>query len=188
MAVSDTAMSQRVEVLATSEETSWSDHKSSDTRVESRSRFGTMSRVTQTGPRYRLLSVSVLGCLAVSAVDVGGSLISRATGIAYTWFAVCSLLAYCAIGILAAHSGTVASAAIAGLVVAVFDATVGVWISWQIGPGRVDLPAGSRGVILMIMTGILVVAFDTALATVAGAIWRRIRARPETDLPRFSGS
>jgi len=123
------------------------------------------------------LLVAVGGCIAILVIDTGGSLVSRSTGMNYGYFAILSFAIYAGVGILAAHLHSSAAAAVAGFLVSALDATVGWWISWQIGPGRVNVVDKHLAIVLA-TTGIFVVSLDTAIATAAGAIWRkRLSAR-----------
>jgi len=132
--------------------------------------------------KHHLWSATLLrfaggGCVVVAIVDTCGSLLSLALKIPYGWFAIVSLMIYCALGVLAARRGSIASAAAAGAIVSVFDATVGWWISWRIGPGRADGPDGPAGIHALLLTGIFVVSFETTLAVIAALISERLRGR-----------
>ena len=128
------------------------------------------------GPARSIRPLVFVGVAAVLAVDAGGSLISTWTGLRYSYFAVVSFAIYAAIGIIARRrAGSIRSSALAGLGVALFDTTVGWWISWFIGPGRVPTAASSPH--LVILTVVLVVAFDTVVAVAAGAVWNVLSAR-----------
>ena len=124
-----------------------------------------------------LLLIVLVGCVAVLIVDAGGALISREANIPYGYFALISFVVYCAIGTFACSRGSIASSATAGLLVALFDVSVGWWIAWQIGPGRTEIPPGVPGQTLLFLSGMFSVSLDTTLATAAGAIYNRSRAR-----------
>jgi len=114
------------------------------------------------------------GWAAVIVVDAGGSLISIATGIPYGYFAFVSFAIYAAIGIAACRmGGSIKSSAYAGLAVALFDGTVGWWVSSAIGPARIPPAAGP---LLVVVTVAIVIAVDTVLAVAAGAAWRALAA------------
>ena len=117
--------------------------------------------------------IVLAGWLAVTLIDGGGSLYSRATGTPYGWFAIASLINYAVLGIVAAKRGSLGSAAIVGFCVALFDVTIGLWMAWVIGPGRIPLSTTSEKATAF-LTLMFFLSFDTALALIAGAIWRKM--------------
>jgi hypothetical protein len=130
--------------------------------------------------RNSMLSLVLVGCVAVLVVDAVGSVIAKTTGVSYTWFGIASWIVYASIGVVAARRFSLGASALAGLIVSGFEATVGWWVAWQIGPGRVTLPPGMAGPIAIVVTIIIVVILNTAVATVAGAI-SRMRQRSEIN-------
>jgi hypothetical protein len=81
----------------------------------------------------------VLGSVVVLLFDTIGSLVSKHFRFPYARLASGSHMIWTGVGAFAAFSALdalVARAAIAGWVVGLVDATLGWWISWQIGPGR----------------------------------------------------
>lgn len=124
-----------------------------------------------------LLGIIGGGCVAVTVVDTCGALISRALTIRYGYFGLVSLLIYSLVGALATRRGSVASAAAGGVLVSVFDATVGWWIAWRIGPGRVDGPGGVAGITLLFLPGLFAVSLGTTVAVVSGLVSERLRSR-----------
>ncbi|HEV7240309.1 MAG TPA: hypothetical protein VGQ36_13805 [Thermoanaerobaculia bacterium] len=123
------------------------------------------------------MKVIVAGCVAVTVFDVGGALISKATGFAYEFFGIGCLSTFCAIGVFAARRGTLASAAAAGLIVALYDATVCWWIAWQIGPGRIDVSEGTTAAVAVPLTAMFAVSVNTAMSIGAAAVWQKLRER-----------
>ncbi len=134
-----------------------------------------MSDEPQRGEHFFSIT-TVGGCVAVLLVDTIGSLISRSTRFPYGYFAIVSSAIYIAIGIIDGYVRSTRSAVISAFAVSLVDATIGWWISWQLGPGR--LPAGgAAGIIIVVFTSMLVVGFDTLLAFGAGAISHAVRSR-----------
>jgi hypothetical protein len=81
----------------------------------------------------------VFGSVAVLLFDAIGSLVSKHFRFPYARLAPGSYVIWTAVGAFAAFSALdtlLARAAVAGWVVGLVDATLGWWISWQIGPGR----------------------------------------------------
>ena len=127
----------------------------------------------RTGPKA---STVVGGCVAVLLIDAIGSLISRATGFPYGYFAFVSLALYIAIGIINGYTRSIRAAAVCAFVVSFVDATIGWWISWQLGAAR--LPAGGTTAMFVIaLTATLVIGFETLVGFGAGAITHAIRSR-----------
>lgn len=127
-----------------------------------------------------VLPVVFIGWLAVILVDAGGSLVSIGTGLPYGYFGILSLAIYAAVGVITrSRGGSNRSSALAGFGVAVFDGTIGWWISWLIGPGRMPVGESSLGLLTLIITVALVVVVDTVISLGAGAAWYAIRRRRE---------
>ena len=124
---------------------------------------------------YPPLALTAAGFVAVAVVDAVGALISRETGVAYGNFAIVSFAVYCAIGVAVVRRRSLASAAAAAVLVALFDVTIGWWITWQIGPGRIHLPDGSW--LPLISAGWFALSLSTGCATAAAAVWDRMRRR-----------
>ena len=81
----------------------------------------------------------VLGSVVVLLFDTIGSLVSKHFRFPYARLAPGSHVIWTGVGAFAAFSALdalVARAAVAGWVVGLVEATLGWWISWQIGPGR----------------------------------------------------
>jgi hypothetical protein len=121
----------------------------------------------------RLLAIIAAGCAAVTIIDLSGSLITRATGFPYGSFAIASFIAYACVGILAAQNHSVGAAAAAGLVVAAYEATVGWWISWSLGPGRVDIENPSARAAAIAMGALFTISIGTTVAAIAAILWKK---------------
>ena len=81
----------------------------------------------------------VLGSVIVLFFDTIGSLASKHFRFPYGRLAPGSHVIWTGVGAFAAFSAVdalVARAAVAGCVVGLVEATLGWWISWQIGPGQ----------------------------------------------------
>lgn len=99
-----------------------------------------------------VLSGIIFGTIAVLTLDTFGSLLSQRLKFPYTRLSPISLLLWATAGAIAsrgAASGLVRALGlgwIAGCAVGLLDSTVGWWISWQLGPGRLrpELITGHR--------------------------------------------
>ncbi len=78
---------------------------------------------------------ALFGAIAILLFDTVASLASRALGFPYGAAAIGSWIIYALTGAYAARSGRIRSGLSAGAVVGLVEATVGWWISVQIGPG-----------------------------------------------------
>jgi hypothetical protein len=78
-----------------------------------------------------------LGVLAVLTFDTAASLASLYFGFSYGSAAVGSVLIYTFIGYRVFRHGGLLAAVVAALLVELVDATLGWYISWQIGPGAI---------------------------------------------------
>ena len=109
----------------------------------------------------RLLQTLLIGALAVLAFDLIGSILSRAIGFDYTLLAFGSLVIYAAVGIFASRDFFLLGPIAAGIV-GLVDSTLGWYLSWVIGPGKVED--------LSPEIALLTVLFVTAEATVTGLL------------------
>lgn len=99
------------------------------------------------------------------------------TGIAYVSFAIPCLLVHAAVGIAARRrGGALTSSVLAGLAVALFDASVAWWVAWQIGPGRLPLATASDGFVFLLTFKVALMA-NTIVALIAGAAWGAVAGR-----------
>ena len=112
------------------------------------------------------------GVLAVLAFDTTASFASVNFGFSYGYAIVGSVLIYAMVGYFVFRHRGFFSAIAAALLVEVVDATLGWYISWQIGPGA--LPAG-QATIAVIAT-IIALAFFLAVvcAGIGSAIARAV--------------
>ena len=86
------------------------------------------------------MSLAIL-LLAVAAFvviyDIAASLASRSLGFNYAHASIGSLIVYAGSGAIAAKVAAFEQALLVGAVAGITDATLGWWISWKIGPGRI---------------------------------------------------
>jgi hypothetical protein len=109
----------------------------------------------------------VVGALAVLVFDTVGSFASRRFGFAYSRLAPGSFLLYLLVGLATARTGSLGAAAIAGVIVALVEATVGWAISWCIGPGRL---ADEHATTTRIVGTVATVAITGAFFGMAGGV------------------
>lgn len=110
----------------------------------------------------------------VLAFDSVASVASMTTGIPYGWFSLGSAVIYLAAGYVGAPRFGLSKAVAAVIAVALVDATLGWALSWLIGPGRIDAPDLSVGV--MVAAGALgALVFGTVTGAVGGWVGLRIR-------------
>jgi len=126
-------------------------------------------------PRTRIF---IIGIIAIVAFDALASIASRTTGIPYFWASFGSWILYIGIGYFAGRAipeSSIRTAAIAGLVSGIADASLGWAAAWVIGPGKV---AGGIAATQWLFTAIIVAALATGFAALGGVI-ARTRRRSE---------
>lgn len=96
--------------------------------------------------------------------DTLGSIASQNLGFPYYWLTVGSFLIYVGIGFSASKSNGLMYAPLAGSIMGFIDSTLGWYISWIIGPGRL---AEMELTIFAVITGVI---FVTLLGAVLGFI------------------
>ena len=112
-----------------------------------------------------------MGSAAVLALDTIGSLASLRFKFAYARLAPVSYLLWALAGFAAVVGqvseirDAVALGALAGGVVGLVEATIGWWISWRLGPGRIPAERVRPGLIQRI---VVIVAIRAALFGAAG--------------------
>ena len=120
--------------------------------------------------------ITLLGCGAVLLFDAVASLASRATGIAYGWASVGSFALYFWVGFAVARAtadASLSNSLLAGAALGATDATVGLLISWLLGPGR---DAGPLTLNRWITLVTVVVLTALAFAAVGGLFGRSARS------------
>ena len=119
------------------------------------------------------------GIVAVLTLDTIGSLLAKRFGFFYGRLSPISLLLWTAAGALASRAGVAYFAlflgALAGLVVGLIDSTLGWWISWRIGPGRLrpersTTPVIARTILQVTTTAACFGAVGAVLLTVSRSL------------------
>lgn len=103
------------------------------------------------------------GIAAVLVFDTIASFASARVGFPYVYASVGSFLIYAAVGYAAFRLSGVGASVGAAVIVELVDATLGWWVSWQIGPGAI--PEGQlrvQGIVVTVL-GVLVFAVVAAL-------------------------
>jgi hypothetical protein len=118
------------------------------------------------------------GVLAVLAFDTVASFASVGFGFPYEDAAVGSVLIYATIGYIVFRRQGFFSAVGAALLVEVVDATLGWYISWQIGPGALPVEQATTAVIATTIVFVLIFA---AVCAVIGSVIARVIHGPQTN-------
>jgi hypothetical protein len=109
--------------------------------------------------------IVLLGGLAIICFDALAAVASQRFGFAYSKASIGSDIIYACIGFLATEgTASITRGILAAAMVGVLDATIGWWVSWLIGPGRI--PTGPPSA-LELLAAVAVVAI---LGATAGAI------------------
>jgi len=117
----------------------------------------------------------LLGIIAVWTLDTIGSLLSRRLRFRYTQLTPVSLLFWAASAAVASRGAapdlikSIGLGWMAGLVVGLADSTVGWWISWRLGPGRLRPELVSNRNVLRIVFRV------TMLAAALGGVGALLR-------------
>lgn len=111
-----------------------------------------------------------LGVLAVLAFDTVASFGSVSFNFPYEYAIVGSVLIYGAVGYFSFRHAGLSSAVGAALLVEVVDATLGWYISWEIGPGA--LPAEQTTAAVIVATICFVFIFAAVCAVIGSAVAR----------------
>lgn len=121
------------------------------------------------------LRVIVWGVVVVLAFDALASLASKSFGFSYGRASIGSYIIYLGIGYFAARSAAnspLLTAALAAAIAGLADASVGWFVSWQLGPGK--LPEGvTLTASRWLATAIIVVALAAAVGAIGGLAARR---------------
>jgi hypothetical protein len=107
----------------------------------------------------------LFGSLALS-LDLVWASICRFTSYNYSKAAPISLLIYFASGYVAAQYNNLYTAVLVGFLVAGIEATIGWWISWVIGPGRI--PNTRDWAVLSTQARIFIILQTIFLLTLSG--------------------
>jgi len=106
------------------------------------------------------IQIILIGVFAIVIFDTIGSLASRNFGFGYQWLVIGSYLIYAGVGFAASKYNGLIFAPLAGGITSLVDSTLGWYISWIIGPGRLnmemDLTAIISTVIFVTLTGVII--------------------------------
>lgn len=119
--------------------------------------------------------IVLIGCLVVLLYEVAASFGAQSMGFPYWRALYGTWLIYAGIGFVAGRAmNSVGSAALAAGVVGLVEATVGWWLSWQIGPGRTENLTLTGAVVAMAMVTLVAIV----IGAVAGLLVRQRLLRP----------
>ena len=112
------------------------------------------------------------GIFAVLAFDTAASFASLGFGFPYAYASAGSVLIYVTVGYLVFRQYGLSRAVGAALLVEAVDATLGWFVSWQIGPG--ELPQEQATPILIAISIAFVFIFAAVCAVIGSAIARAL--------------
>lgn len=121
--------------------------------------------------------VGLFGVVVVVAFDAIASVVSRSTGIPYEWATYGSWVLYTVLGYIAGRaspSTALKSAALAGVIIGLGDATLGWATSWALGPGRV---AGGVSVVQWSFVAVIVTLLAIGFGALGGSFARMQNSR-----------
>jgi hypothetical protein len=118
-------------------------------------------------------TILLFGLIAI-AFDTIWATIARAKGYSYSKGMWVSFLAYTFAGGVAAQSGNIFDGSFTGLGVSGIEATIGWWISWVIGPGRLPVTVSKEAAPRVILRTITIVMLIGACLGVLGAVACRV--------------
>ena len=119
----------------------------------------------------QFLKIVGAGMAAILVFDIAASFASKGLGFPYSYASFGSMLIYASVGYFSFLHFRLSSAIGAAVLVGLVDATLGWFISWQIGPGA--LPAEQASTIVIVTTIVFVIIF-AAVCTVIGSAVARI--------------
>jgi hypothetical protein len=118
--------------------------------------------------------IAIFGVVAI-AFDAIWATIARAKGYTYSKGAWVSFIIYTFAGFVAGQTGNAINGVISGAGVAFIEATIGWWVSWLIGPGRlpdtISKDARPRAIINAIVIVTLTGAFFGFLGALAKTLF-----------------
>ena len=121
--------------------------------------------------------VGLFGVVVVVAFDAIASVASRSTGIPYEWATYGSWVLYTVLGYIAGRaspSTALKSAALAGVIIGLGDATLGWATSWALGPGRV---AGGVSAVQWSFVAVIVTLLAIGFGALGGSFARMQNSR-----------
>lgn len=121
--------------------------------------------------------VGLFGVVVVVAFDAIASVVSRSTGIPYERATYGSWVLYTVLGYIAGRaspSTALKSAALAGVIIGLGDATLGWATSWALGPGRV---AGGVSAVQWSFVAVIVTLLAIGFGALGGSFARMQNSR-----------
>jgi len=119
----------------------------------------------------RFFSGVLFGVVAVLILDAGGAFLSRRLMFAYSRLAPISFVLWGITADIASRAAgsdlteSIILGGLAGLIVGLFDSTVGWWISWRIGAGRLKQEMITPRTIARIVFNVTLLASGTGAVT-----------------------
>jgi hypothetical protein len=134
--------------------------------------------------REVLVRIIALCSIVTVAFEAVASTIAHITGIAYAWFVIPQFAMYFVMGFILLRAAKLPVRGVMGVVTcaAFANATLGWWVSWQVGPGRVT-PFTLPSAIFAIVLGVAACALSATLGTVAAQLFRA-RGQPSVRSSR----
>ena len=117
--------------------------------------------------------VLLFGVIAIVFDGIWAS-IAKARNLSYAKGAWVSFLIYFVAGGFASKNNNILYGLLSGMGVALIDATIGWWISWRVGPGRLPSTISEKELPQKIVTAIVNVTLIGGLFGIAGAFILRI--------------
>lgn len=115
----------------------------------------------------QLLIILLIGSLSVLIFDTLGSFASKYFQVNYILFIFGSVLIYASTGYFSARYGSLIFAIFISAIVGLIDSTLGWYISWLLGPGRVDFELNSANII---STVFFVICLSAVFGFIGGLI------------------
>ena len=120
------------------------------------------------------------GVVVVLVFDTVASFASKGLGFPYWYASIGSVLIYAMVGYFTYRQSGLVRAVVAAVLVELVDATLGWFISWQIGPGA--LPADQVSTPIIAETIVFTLIFAAVCALIGSAIARVLHGpRSETN-------
>lgn len=112
------------------------------------------------------LILLLISFLVILAFDTFASFTSKIFQTKYALFTIGSVVIYFCVGFFAAKYGNFGLAIIAAAIAGIFDSTLGWYISWLIGPGRIE---GEINSTIIFSTIIFVIFMAVFFGLIGGA-------------------
>ncbi len=112
------------------------------------------------------IKIALFGAIVLLVFDTVTSFLSLVTTISYGWFSIGSSVLYVLFGYLVARRSKWFFGGIVGALLGLVDSTLGLAISWNIGPGKPDV---EMNLVLIVVTGIFVTIFAAVHGLIGGA-------------------